>query len=323
MNRYLVIGGNGIIGHYLTRQLVEQGQRPLVMSRSADPSLVKDVLDRCELIAGDVTDAAMMDHVIAQHGITHIAHLGALLPIQADADPALGMRINVEGTANILTAAVKHKVKRVIIASSKGAYGSPRGRHGHPEYLPMTEDTRPYPHTVYGISKVASDELTAWYRRTHGIEAASVRFSSTVGPGKISRHGGHYSRYGGMIENSLAGKPVRIDAGGDARSDTIYNGDIARGMIAALHAPTLRHDLYNISTGSGISLREFADAVRRVIPGADIEVGGGTEIRGSQSVILDATRAREDFGFTADPSPEHIVRGYVDTMKLLGLKPAV
>ena len=54
MNRYLVIGGNGIIGHYLTRQLVEQGERPLVMSRSADPALIRDVVDRCELVAGDV-----------------------------------------------------------------------------------------------------------------------------------------------------------------------------------------------------------------------------------------------------------------------------
>ena len=323
MSRYLVIGGNGVIGHFVTRQLVGQGHRPVVMSRRADPVLICDIVDRCDLVAGDITDAAGVEKLVGAYDITHIVHMGALLPSAAERDPALGVRINIEGAANILAAAVKHKVARVILASSKGAYGPPQGRHRHPEYLPVPEDTRARPFSVYGIAKIASEQLGTWYMKNHGLQVASLRFATTVGPGKISRHGGHYSQLSVILESAMAGKPFSIESGGDSISDTIFNDDAARGILAALQAPSLKHDLYNIGTGSGISTRDYADACKRLFPGADISIGGGLDVSGSQTFVMDVARAKEDFGFVADPSPDHIVRGYVETMKLLGLKPEV
>ena len=323
MSKYLVIGGNGIIGHFVTRRLVAQGHRPVVMSRAADPALIRDILDRCDLVAGDVTDPAMTDHVVRMYGITHVAHLGAVLPSAAEDDPALGIRINVEGVANILSASVKSKVSRVILASSKGAYGRPPGRHAGPEYLPMPEAIRPYPFTVYGIAKVAAEQLGTWYMKKHGIEVASLRFATTVGPGKISRHGGHFSRSSLIVESAMAGKLLTVDEGGDSRSDTIYNDDAARGIVSALQATSLKYDLYNIGTGSGITLKEYAAAAMRAFPGSKIVIGDGEDRSGAQNFVMDVSRAKENFGFTADPSPDHIVKSYVDTMKLLGLMPEV
>lgn len=321
MSKYLIVGGNGVIGHFVTRQLVGQGHRPVVMSRRADPALIADLIERCDLISCDVTDAAAVEQVVSSRGITHIAHLGALLPAVAEQDPAFGIRVNVEGVANILCAALKNKVARVILASSKGAYGRPTGRHTHPEYAPVPEDTRAYPFTVYGIAKIAAEQLGAWYRKKHGLQVASLRFATTVGPGKISRHGGHYSRLSVIIESAMAGKPYSSESGGDSRSDTIFNDDAARGIVSALQASALQRDLYNIGTGTGISLRDYAAAVVRRFPGAQISIGGGLDVSGAQNFIMDVTRAREDFGFSAESSPDHIVAGYLATMQLLGLKP--
>lgn len=323
MSKYLVIGGNGVIGHFLTRQIVALGQRPVVMSRSGDTELIRDIAAQCDVVRGDITDAAGMDVLLRDHGITAIAHLGASLPAAADKDPAMGMRVNSEGTAIVLAAAVKIGIKRVILASSKNVYGPARGPHTNPEYAPIPEDYRPDPQSIYGIGKLASEFLGRWYARNHGIEFAALRFGATVGPGKISRHGSHYSRYNVILESAMAGKPLAVPAGGDALCDTIFNDDAARAILALLQAPALKHDLYNIATGTGISLKDFAAAAKRAFPGADLTIGSGFGITGSQSFILDARRMREEFGFIADPSPDRLVARYAETMQLLGLKPAV
>lgn len=323
MSKYLVIGGNGVIGHFLTRQIVAQGHRPVVMSRSGDSELIRDIAAQCDIVRGDITDVAALEGVVRAHAISAIAHLGASLPAAADKDPALGMRVNSEGTANLLAVALRHNIRRVIMASSKNVYGPARGRHADPEYAPIPEDHRPDPRTIYGIGKLASEFLGRWYVANHGLEFAALRFGATVGPGKITRHGGSYSRYNMILESAMAGRRHEVPAGGDALCDTIFNDDAARGMLAVLQAPSLKHDLYNVATGSGISLKDYAAAAERAFPGADLAIGPGFANPGAQSFILDVRRMREEFGFVADPDPDRIVARYVETMKLLGLKPAV
>lgn len=322
MSKYLVIGGNGIIGHFLTRQLVEQGHRPVVMSRSGDRALIRDVANRCDIASGDIADAAALEDIVRSREITHIAHLGAVLPNVSETNPALGMRINAEGTANVLAAALKNGVARVVMTSSKAVYGAASGRYGHPHYEPMPEDKAPQPVTVYGIGKLASEHLGRWYAAKHGLQFAALRCGSTVGPGKISRHGGSFSRLSLILESAMAGKPLDVPSGGDALCDTIFNDDVARGIVCALQVPELKHDVFNIATGTGITLNDYAAAVKRVYPDARISIGPGFSIGSTQDFVLDARRAREDLGFVADPDLDHMVERYIATMKRLGLAPA-
>jgi UDP-glucose 4-epimerase len=320
--RYLVIGGNGVIGHFVTRRLVAQGHRPVVMSRGGDPALIADVVDSCEMAIGDVTDADCVDRMMRSNAISHVVHLGAVLPNVAEADPARGIRANVEGTAVVLEAARKNAVRRVVMASSKAVYGPGRGAFAHPTYKPIPEDAPLMPTTVYGVSKVAAEQLARVYRRTHGLEVASLRFGATIGPGKIARHGGSFSRFSTILENAMAGKSVVVASAGDAVCDSLFNDDVARGIICALEAPVLASDVFNIATGTGFSLRDYAAAVKRVYPHADISVAAGHGDAMSTSFVLDATRAREELGFVADPDVDHIVANYIAAMDRLGLRPA-
>lgn len=321
-HRYLVIGGNGVIGHFLTRQLVGQGHRPVVMSRSGDRGLIQDVADRCAVVKGDITAADFLEAVLREHRITHIAHLGASLPHVADADPAYGMRVNAEGTAHVLAAALKTGVARVVMTSTKAVYGPATGRYTHPHYDPMPEDHRPEPYNVYGIGKLASEQLGRWYAAKHGLQFVALRMGATIGPGKISRHGGMFSRYSVILESAMLGKPVEVPSGGDGLCDMLFNDDAARGIRAALQARELKHDLYNICSGTGVTMKQYAAAARRLFPAANLSIGDGFDLTGLQSFILDARRAREELGFSADGDVDRIVGRYVATMKQLGIAPA-
>jgi UDP-glucose 4-epimerase len=320
MSRYLVIGGNGVIGHFVTRRLVMDGYRPVVMSRSGDTTLIKDVLDKCELATGDAADPGFVDETVRKYSISHIAHLGATLTSVTENTPPLGIHINVGSTANVLDAARNNGVKRVIAASSKAAYAPIAGDFSHPDYRPLPESSVSQPTTVYGITKLAGELLGRWYKNNHGLEFAALRFGSTIGPGKITRHGGAHSRYSVILENAMAGNPVEFTKGGDAICDAIFNGEVARGIVAALQAPELKHTVYNIATGTGFSLKDYAAAVQRRFPDAEISIGPGYNT-GSMNCILDVSRAKEDFAFVADSDIDRIVDGYLCAMQLLDLKP--
>lgn len=320
MPNFLVVGGNGVIGHFVTRQLVHAGHQPVVMSRSGDTLLVNDIMDRCHFANGDVADLAFVEATLAQYDITHIVHLGAALGSVTEKTPPKGVRGNIEGTANILEAAKNHGAKRVLIASSKAVYAPIAGEFAQPTYRPVPETGALAPATVYGITKYACEMLAAWYRRQHGLEVAALRFGSTIGPGKITRHGGAQSRYSVIVENALAGRPVDIAQGGDAVCDAIFNGEVARGILTVLDAPTLAHCVYNIATGTGFTLKDLAAAVQRRFPDAQISIGPGYHT-GSMNCILDVSRAREEFGFVADHDIDRIVGDYLAMMELLGLEP--
>ena len=322
MHKYLVVGGNGVIGHFVARRLVKEGHRPVIMSRGGDTTLISDILNQCDNVRGDMTDAKSVDDIVRTHRISHIVHLGAALPSVTEVNPAAAIRLNVEGTANVLEAARSNGVKRVVMASTKAVYGRVKGEFQAPTYAPVPE-TLAAPETVYGITKWTSELLGRWYRKNHGIEFIALRFAATIGPGKIARHGGSYSRYSVIVESAMAGKPVEINSGADAVCDALFNDEGARGVICALQARDPKYDVYNIATGTGFTLRAFAAVVKRRYPEAEISISPDARDGGASNFILDASRAREDLNFVADSSIDRIVAAYVSTMQLLGLAPDV
>jgi len=324
MSRLLVIGGSGVIGHFVVRSLIGRGHRPVVLSATGRTKFLSDILDRIDLVAGDMTDRAALSELIRERSIGRIAHLGAILHDASERDPPAAVRQTVEGIAGLLDDAARLGVERVVFASSKAVYGPVEGDHAHPTYDPLPEDFPLRPASMYGITKLSAEMVGRWYGRNRGIEFAAVRFGSTVGPGKLLRHG-NTSIHSRIIESAMAGRPVDIPRGGDAVTDTVFNGDIGDGIAACLMADRLAHDAYNLATGTGITLGQFADAVRERYPGADISIGPGTQYLRPDSAghcILSIDRAARDFGYRPSPEPRAIVTRYLEMMDTLGLRSA-
>ncbi len=318
----LVTGGLGVNGSWVTKKLADRGLSPVVLDTRADFSLIgKDYEQRIVFVHGDVSDADLLAHTLEQHGIERIIHLAAM--IGHPDDPIGVFRINAFATVQLLEAARKSGVRRFVFASSRAVYGALEGSAAHPVYEPVKEDHPLRPVHVYDVCKVASEGMGKCYADQFGIEFVALRFATIFGPGKTVRHK-KFAILSRIIEAPLHGEQVRIARGGDQRDDVIYADDVAEAIvIAALH-PRPRYTEYNISHARGTTLHDLADAVRKLVPGADIEIAPGLDYIDAgvnYAGILDNRRAREDLGFTPRFDMVSAVKDYIEKMKLLGLPP--
>src|SRR5258708_36861735 len=112
-----------------------------------------------------------------------------------------------------------------------------------------------------------------------GIETVSLRFASTYGPGQTARHG-PMAVMSRIVENPAHGLPFKLEQGGDDKDDFIYNKDSALGIYLATIADKLKSRVYNIGTGVGVTLRDFERVIKKHIPNAQMEIGGGLTFYG-------------------------------------------
>ncbi len=324
--KILVTGALGVNGASVLRNLCGRQLSPIVFENRTDLSLVRDVVDRIEIIQGDINDLSAMTRALKKHEIQRVIHMAALMPTATEPNPYTGFMVNALGTVNVLEAAyLAGGVERVVFTSSVSYYGRLKEpEHLHPVYKPVTEDHFPSPRSVYDVTKVASEVMGLNYARAYGIQFVSLRFANIYGPGKLVRHG-RVSLHSTFIESALAGTPVRVPQGREQKADMIYVDDVAEGIVRATLNDRIRYTEYNISTGRGETMVQFADAVKAAIPTADIEIGPGLDFFGYGApggyYLMDPTRAREDLGFEARFSLEDGVRAYLDTMKRLQLRP--
>jgi len=297
--RILVTGGLGVNGAVVTRQLIERGFRPIVTDYRADYSLVPGLQDKFDFIEGDVTDMAFVTRLLEGAHIDAIIHLAAFIAPDMDSEPFRSFTVNTQGSAYLLEAAHKAGIRRFVTASSRAVYGATPENVGAADYRPIDEDYPKRPINAYDVTKLAAEQLGQVYRTVFGLEFAALRFAGIYGPGKQARHG-KMSLRSRLVEDPVDGLPVILERGGDQPDDMIYVEDAARALIEAALAARLNFGAYNIGSGIGQTLKQFADAVRAAIPGATVEVGPGGNPLGfavNRAAIFDVSRAETDFGF--------------------------
>jgi UDP-glucose 4-epimerase len=314
--RILVTGGLGVNGAVVTRQLVDRGIRPLVTDYRADFSLVPGLRDQFDFVEGDITKPDFVAGLLGGEKIDAIIHLAAYIAPDMDNEPYPSFMINCVGSAYLLENALKSGIKRFVAAGSRAVYGALPDNVGAADYRPIDEEHPKRPTKAYDVTKLAAEQLGQVYRRSFGMEYAALRFAGIYGPGKQARHG-KMSLRSRLVEDPLEGKPVLLPRGGDQQDDMIYVEDAAAALIEAALAPRLNFSAYNIGSGIGQTLRQFADAVKAAIPDAVIEIGPGGNALGfddNRAAIFDITRAREDFGYT----PKYdLVAGVADNVARL------
>jgi UDP-glucose 4-epimerase len=310
--RVLITGGLGVNGSWVTRRLLETGHEPVVFDFRLETSLVRDIAGDIELVQGDVRVLAELEDVMNGRRIERVIHMAAMLHgIQEQ--PFEGFQVNAHGSVNVMEAAVRAAVPRVVYASSRAVYGGATGEHAHPTYAPFTESTPVRPRFVYETLKVAAEGMGRNYSDIHGLDFIALRFAHIVGPGKGSWSSGH-SACSRMIDESLAGRPVVIDHGGEQRDDIIYAADMAEGVVLAATCDVPGFRIYNISRGVATTLGDLADAVRRALPEADITIGPGLNYMNAPEAWygpLDNELARRELGFEARYALDDLVVDYI------------
>ena len=322
----LVIGGMGSIGSFVTRKLIEMGVEPIVYARHKNTLFISDIEKKVIYVQGDILDRDQLMRTIKTYKVERIIDMAALLSAASESDPAMAVRMNVEGTANVLEAAVKGNVKRVVYSSAKGAYSETGGEYSHPTYKPLPED---YPTEecmgFYGLTKLFGERLGLQYQKKYGIEFIALRYSHTWGPGKLTGRGpSPHAIHGSIIENSMLGKPLKHPQGAEQKDDLIYHKDSANGAVLACFAEKRSHSVFNIGSGVGYTLLDFARAVKRIYPKADIEIGPGLDYlmkNHNTYSVFDISRAKKELSFSPQYDIEKWIADYIEMMNLLKIKP--
>ena len=266
--RFLVTGALGCIGAWTVRELVREGVAVVGFDIGHDRRrlgliLAPDELDGLPLIGGDITDLATLERTIAEHGITNVIHLAALQIPFCRADPPLGARVNVVGTANIFEA-VRRRVDGgddmapVVYAGSIGMF-SPTDVD---ETGRLREDAVPHPGNHYGVYKLANEGTARVYWSESGIPSVGLRPMTVFGAG---RDQGMTSSPTVAIAAAVLGLRYQITFGGSTLFQ--YAEDVARTLILASRSAKVGPRVVNLG-GSPVSIEAWVQAIDAAVPGA-------------------------------------------------------
>ena len=253
---WLVTGGAGFIGSHLVKELVRQDQRVTVFDDLSGGKLenLTDVKESISFIRGDIGDFAALEQ--ACQGVDYILHHAALISVaESMAKPQQTAEINVQGTVNVLEAARKNHVKRVVFASSAAVYGT------RPE-LPYTEQTPIDCQSPYAWSKQAGAELCQLYTKAYGLEAIALRYFNVFGPGQNPN-----SAYAAVIAKFMQlaadNQPLGIDWDGQQSRDFVNVKDVVQAnLLAAIKG--VPGEIYNVASGRTHTLLELASTIEKV-----------------------------------------------------------
>ena len=315
--KVLITGGMGVMGAEASRKFVKEGHRPVIFARHRDDRLIHDLLEKVDIELGDILDLPRLLQVIKTHEVTHIVHTAAFVGAVSQANPALSVQVNVLGMVNVLEAARLFEVKRVVYTSAKGIYGPVLGEYGHPTYKPIPEDLPKNPVRIYDSAKLMGEHAGLYYQANLGVDVVVLRFATTYGPGKTARHGkmGVTSQ---IVESPFSGLPFHLAQGGDQKDDFVYNKDSALGIYLACLADNPKSRVYNIGTGVGVTLEDFARVLRGRLPKADIKIGPGLNFFNSPypaSGIYDISRAERELGYKPQYDVESGIADYLECLE--------
>jgi nucleoside-diphosphate-sugar epimerase len=263
--RVLVTGANGCIGAWVVKLLSEAGASVVAFDLERNEHRHRLVnggeLPDVDWRWGDLTVPA--DVLAAAEGVGRIIHLAALQIPFCRADPIAGARVNVTGTVNVFEAARHHGVGTIAQASSIAVFGTAAD---YPTEM-LAGDAPRLPRTLYGVYKVACEDLATVYWADHGVRSVGLRPHTVFGPG---RDQGMTSLPSVAIERALAGEAFHVDFGGTL--DFQYAADVAEAFI---HASGLELDgapTFNLG-GHVLSVAEFLAAVTEVTGFGEVTCG--------------------------------------------------
>ncbi|MBI2832245.1 MAG: NAD(P)-dependent oxidoreductase [Chloroflexi bacterium] len=311
---YLVTGGTGLIGSRIVRNLVKEGGQVVVYDLFPEGSFLQQMLTdeekkRVKIFRGDVLDLPNLLHTIKNNNVEKIIHLAALLTEAAEANPQLALKVICEGTNNIFEAARILGLKKVVWASSASIYGA-QEKYG----AAIPNDAPHYPTGIYGACKSFDENMALHYSERYGMDICGLRYCVVYGP---ERYGGaSFGLTRELIENPALGKPGKVPLG-DAEVNWLYAEDAASATVLAAKAPRTKTKNFNTS-GDVRTVKEVADYVRKLLPGADITLLPGRRLNWR----YDTSRIEEELGFRSQWTVERSVKDMISTIrKQHGLPP--
>lgn len=258
----LVTGGAGFIGSHIVRHLTDSGYEVVCLD-NFDPTYAIETKkaniasffgsDNFEFIEGDILDRELVNNITED--VDYIFHEAALVSVvESMNDPQKTIEINTIGSMNILEAARRNNIRKVVFASSAAVYGD--------SSIPVKkEDMIPYPKSPYAISKLDCEYAARIYYEEYGLKTTSLRYFNVYGPGQDVT-----SPYAAVvpifIKKALRNEDLVIYGDGQQTRDFIFVKDVVRANELVMSNGDGM--IFNVASGVVISINELADRIIRL-----------------------------------------------------------
>lgn len=303
----LVTGGAGYIGSHMVLELVDAGEKVVVID-NLSTGFRWAVAPAATLVVGDIADTELVKKTIQAHGVTAIIHFaGSIVVPESVADPLYYYSNNTAKSRGLIQCAVETGVKQFIFSSTAAVYGNPQEN-------PVTETAAPAPMSPYGSSKLMTETMLADTANAHDFRFVALRYFNVAGADPQGRSGQSTPKATHLIKvacETAIGKRTQMEVfgtdyptpDGTCVRDYIHVKDLARAHMAAL--AHLRNggqsNIFNCGYSKGFSVHEVIAAVKRV-SGVNFSVKLSPRRAGDPAAIVAASaKIRSELGWT----PEH------------------
>lgn len=319
-NIYLVTGGAGFIGYFLSERLLLEGAKVIGFDNLSDYYDVKLKEDRLTrlmkhtnytFVKGDLADQDAVTDVFCQYRPDIVVNLGAQAGVRYSIDnPGSYIAANIVGFFNILEACRRYPVKHLVYASSSSVYG------GNDKVPFQTTDQTDRPVSLYAATK-KSDELMAYaYCKLYGIKATGLRFFTVYGP--MGRPDMAYFKFAKKI---MEGQPIQIYNNGDMMRDFTYIDDIVTGVFHILCNPPEEDELgaasriYNIGNHKPVRLMDFIAVLEKHLGREAVKEYLPMQPGDVYQTYADVSDLMRDYDFKPETSIEDGLKEFVEWFK--------
>ncbi|MGZ5089702.1 MAG: NAD-dependent epimerase/dehydratase family protein [Burkholderiales bacterium] len=319
----VVTGGAGFVGLNIVEMLLQRGHDVVLLDAGQLPAGAERAFHqyRSTLLfeRSSVLDGESVDAIFHKHSVERVIHAAAITsgPSREARDPSSIVEVNLRGTINVLEAARKYGVQRVVYIGSGAAYGESLYR------LPrLYEETASVPTSLYSITKHAAERMCMRLRELWSIDVVCVRLGTVIGPWErdtgVRDNFGTHSQLAGL---AVAGKPAILTER-EIQRDWVYARDVAEALIALSASPTLRHTVYNVTCGESWRqpIAMWCQALQQAYPDfhyrsaadpAEANVWYTDRDRG----LMDIGRLMQDTGFRTRYPMHEAYADYVDWIR--------
>ena len=312
--RYLITGGAGFIGSHLTETLLSRGDQVTVLddlSTGTNKNLI-EVKDKIEFYNGSILNKSLIDKLVSESD--YIVHLAAALGVLTIVNkPLESLKINLQGTENVLEVADKYK-KSVLIASTSEIYGKN-------SKVPLNEeDDRIVGHPLksrwsYSEAKAVDESLAYFYYLENHLAIRIVRFFNTVGPRQVGQYGMVVPRF---VTAAIRNEPIQVYGSGDQIRCFCHVSDAIRALLLVIDSDEALGQVFNVGNNHQISIMNLAKKVIEIIgskseisklPYSEAYPAGFEDM---QRRVPDISKIKNALGWSPEIGLEQIIKDIAD-----------
>jgi nucleoside-diphosphate-sugar epimerase len=270
MDHYLVTGGAGFIGSHIVEALLHEGHQVRVLDNFSSGSrdnlrpFQKAFPRTFEIRRGDIRNKKTCFEAV--RGLDYVIHQAAQISVPKSMEnPEETQAVNMTGTLNLLSAARREKIRKLVLASSCAVYGD--DPPGQETSRPKTESHLPNPLSPYALSKLVGEYYCRIFSNSFGLPAVALRYFNVFGPRQDPR-----SEYAAVIPKFISAlvrrKAPTVFGDGKQSRDFVYVTDVVQANLKACHLPGVSGEVFNIAGGRSVNLLELLAGLQKTAPPA-------------------------------------------------------